>query len=204
MDEIRPDAEETCQLLERVRGGDQQALEALLARHRDLLRDYVAHRLAGGGAGRFDPSDVVQEAQLEIARRLGDFLERRPMPFHLWIRKTAYENLVELWRRHVQADCRTIAHEVPLPADSSLLLARQLLAGSAEPGQQLIEQEMIERVRQGLAQLQENDREILLLRAFEGLTNHESAQILGLGPDAASKRYGRALRRLRTVLRSQG
>jgi RNA polymerase sigma-70 factor (ECF subfamily) len=55
-----------------------------------------------------------------------------------------------------------------------------------------------------MASLPEADREILLLRNFEGLTNAEAAQILELEPAAASKRYGRALLKLRQLLLASG
>jgi RNA polymerase sigma-70 factor (ECF subfamily) len=91
MPELQPDSAETCSLLERISRGDRQALEMLLVRHRPDLHSFVEFRLGRRLAARVDSSDVVQEAQMEIARRMDDFLKRRPMPFHLWARKTAYD-----------------------------------------------------------------------------------------------------------------
>ncbi len=204
MDEVAPDLPQTRALLDRVRAGDRQAREELLAGHRELLREYVERRADPSVQARFDPSDVVQEAQLEISRRLDDYLERRPMPFHLWVRRTARENLVRLWRRHARADRRSVGREVPLPERSSVLIARRVLAGSPSPSQQVVSEEQAQRVRAALARLPEVDREILLLRTFEGLSNQEVAQVLGLDPDAASKRYGRALLRLSKALKQDG
>jgi RNA polymerase sigma-70 factor (ECF subfamily) len=52
--------------------------------------------------------------------------------------------------------------------------------------------------------LAEVDREVLLLRNYEGLSNLEAAQLLGLQAAAASQRYGRALLRLRKLLLEHG
>jgi RNA polymerase sigma-70 factor (ECF subfamily) len=52
--------------------------------------------------------------------------------------------------------------------------------------------------------LAENDREVLVMRNLELLSNHEVAQVLGIDPVAASQRYGRALLRLRKLLSEQG
>ena len=90
--------------------------------------------------------------------------------------------------------------EVPLPDASSVLLARKLFADAPWPGQQLVDEEIRRRVHEALATLDEIDREVLQLRAFEGLENDEVAQVLGLEPGTASKRYGRALLRLRQAL----
>jgi RNA polymerase sigma-70 factor (ECF subfamily) len=50
--------------------------------------------------------------------------------------------------------------------------------------------------------LEQNDREVLVLRHLEELSNNEVAQVLGIDKYAASKRYLRALERLRCILPS--
>jgi RNA polymerase sigma-70 factor (ECF subfamily) len=187
-------------LLEQVRAGNRGALDQLLARHRSYLFGVVELRMDQKMRARIDPSDVVQEAQLEAARRIREYLDREPMPFHIWLRRTAYENLVRLRRQHVEAGCRSVEREVPLPDSSSAVLARKLLDREHNPCQQAIEQELARRLRQGLAQLSETDAEVLLLRNLEGLTNEEAAQVLGIDPSATSKRYGRAILKLRQIL----
>jgi RNA polymerase sigma-70 factor (ECF subfamily) len=142
MDEPKPDTPETLLLLRRFEAGDPDALAELMARHRDEMRQFVARRLDGELRARIDPSDVVQEAQMDICRRLMDFLARQPMPFHLWLRKTAYEHLLMLRRRHVEATRRATGCESPLPDPSVLLLARQLLAGGSTPSQSLHRREL--------------------------------------------------------------
>jgi RNA polymerase sigma-70 factor (ECF subfamily) len=198
------DDEETRRLLHQVRAGDRGALDRLLEGYRAYLRASVELRLDKGMRARLDPSDVVQEAQLEAARRIDDYLRREPMPFHLWLRQTAYQNLLRLRRQHVEADCRTVTRELPLPDGSSALLARQLVGGGPTPSEQAGEQELARRLRQAVAELPETDREILLMRNFEGLSNQEVAQVLGLEPATASRRYGRAILRLRKVLQTGG
>lgn len=197
---MNADGPETVHLLARVRQGDAQALEELIGRHRPALRRFVELRLDARLNPRLDPSDVVQEAQLEVARRIRDYLDREPMPFWLWLHRTTYENLIRLRRVHVEAERRTVKREVALPDASSVLLARKLFAGDHWPGQQLVDEEIRRRVQEALTKLDEIDREVLQLRAFEGLENDEVAQVLGLEPGTASKRYGRALLRLRQAL----
>jgi RNA polymerase sigma-70 factor (ECF subfamily) len=128
MADVTPDSAETCRLLEQVGRGDRAALDALLERHRPGLVSFVELRLDPKVRGRLDASDVVQEAQLEAARRMSDFLERRPMPFHLWVRKAAYQRLLNARRDHRRAR-RSVEREEALPDSSSLLLAQSLLSG---------------------------------------------------------------------------
>lgn len=191
-------------LLQQVRDGDRRALDQLLARHRSYLIDVVELRMDQKMRARIDPSDVVQEAQLEAARRIDDYLAREPMPFHIWLRKTAYENLLRLRRQHVEGECRSVEREIPWPDNSSAMLARKILSHEPDPGQQAVEQELARRLRQAIAQLPEIDCEVLLMRNLEGLTNQEVAHVLDLEPAATSKRYGRAILKLRQLLLDGG
>ncbi len=87
-----------------------------------------------------------------------------------------------------------------LPAASSASLAQQLLAGLTSPTQAAIREEMQLRLQEALNSMDPVDREVLVLRHCEELTNTEAAEVLGIETSAASKRYIRALRRLRAIL----
>jgi RNA polymerase sigma-70 factor (ECF subfamily) len=200
MSDVASDSTETVRLLQRVGRGDEQALDELLARYRPRLHAFVEVRLDPRVRTRLDPSDVVQEAQLRIAGRIGNYLKQRPMPFHLWVRKVAYERLLNAQRGHRHAARRSVDREVPLPDRSSLLLARPLLARAASASQRLAAVEFAERVARAVAELAPDDREILLMRHVEELPYKEIACLLEIEPTAARKRYGRALLRLRKVL----
>jgi RNA polymerase sigma-70 factor (ECF subfamily) len=194
------DSSETRRLLDGIRAGDRAAFARVFDRYRAELRRFVEVRLDGDLRARVDPSDVVQETQIQLLLRLEDFLQRAPMPFRVWIRKTAYERLLMLRRQHVEAARRSGRREVPLPDQSSVLLARHLL-GRYPTGSQLARRrELVERVRQIVALLADLDREILFMRNFEELPYTEIAEILAIDPAAARKRHGRALVRLHDLL----
>lgn len=192
---------DTEQLLKQVAAGDRTALNELLKRHRELLSRFIDNRLGQRLRARIDASDVVQEAQMEIARRIDEFLERRPMPFHIWLRKTAYQNLLKLRRQH-NAQCRDMAKEV-MSRNSSMMLVKHLFHTKA-PYDDVIAKEISDRVYEAVFELDELNQEILLLRTLEGLSNEEAAQILDIQPKTASKRYTRALLNLRQCLLEKG
>jgi RNA polymerase sigma-70 factor (ECF subfamily) len=204
MHQASPDSDETEQLLRQVQAGDQQAFEVLFARHRAYLCQVIGSRLDPRLRSRVDPSDVVQEAQLEAFRRLTDFLERRPMSFRLWLRKMACERLLMIERFHRKAAQRSVDREVSLVDHPSLQLVQQLWANSSTPSQRLGKAELARRVGEVLAQLSEVDREVLLMRNLEALSNQEVAEVLHIDPAAASQRYGRALLRIRKLLLASG
>jgi RNA polymerase sigma-70 factor (ECF subfamily) len=204
MAEVPPDSEATQDLLQRAHAGDSRALEELFAGYRPYLRQFVALHLDPKLRPRLDPSDVVQEAQMEAARRLKSYPEGPPMPFRLWLRQIAQDRLCNLHRRHVETARRAVGREQPLPEQSSAMLAEQLLASGSTPSQRLGRRELARRLRQALAQLSDADREILLLRNFEGLSNQEVGVLLGIDAAAASQRHGRAMLRLHKVLVATG
>jgi RNA polymerase sigma-70 factor (ECF subfamily) len=204
MDEVQPDSPEIQNLLQRARTGDRQAFAELIGGYRAFLRQLVELRLDPKLRARVDPSDIVQEAQLEAVRRLEDYLEQPPMPFRLWLRQIALSRLLKMHRYHATTARRAVGQEIPLPEQSSILLAQQLFGAGSTPSQQVNRQELAARLRQAIAQLADADREILMLRNFEGLSNPELGQLLGLDPGTVSKRHGRAMLRLHKILFASG
>jgi RNA polymerase sigma-70 factor (ECF subfamily) len=207
MPSLEPDTEE---LLNQAARGDPSAVDALLAQHRDQLRAMVRLRMDERLAARIDPSDVVQEALMEAAEKLPDYLAKRPLRFYPWLRQLAWEKLVKLHERHLHADKRSVLREEAgapkLPDGSVLNLARRLAAGGPSPSEQLMHQEMCERVRSALARLPEIDREVLALRYLEELSTAEVAAVLLISEAAVKMRHRRALDRLSRLLEdlSQG
>jgi RNA polymerase sigma-70 factor, ECF subfamily len=153
---------------------------------------------------RGDASDLIQEAQMEAFRRLNDYLERRPMPFGLWLRKTAQERIYNHRRAHLQAARRSVRREQRFPDQSSMMIAAPFLATDLSPSQRLYDRERKRLVSEAINELSEVDREILLMRNVEGLSHVEIAQVLELSYDAVRKRYGRALIKLQRVLVDKG
>jgi RNA polymerase sigma-70 factor (ECF subfamily) len=204
MGEATPGPPEGSELLDRLRGGDANALGPLLDAHRGYLERLVGLRMDPRLRARLDPADVVQQVCLEAVRRIDDYLTRAPMPFRAWLRLTACQCLVDLQRHHVHAECRAVAQEMALPEESSAQLAQRLMSSGTSPSGALMRHEAVQALREALAQLPEADREIILLRNFEELSNHEAAAVLGIEPAAASKRYGRAIFRLDQIFRAKG
>ena len=196
---------ESVDLIERSRSGDREALNALLARHRDRLCRMVEMRLDTRLQARLDASDVVQEAFVEVVERLEEYLRDPKLPLFLWLRLVVGERLVRLHRHHLGAQMRDAGREVSLyrgalPAASSAALAAQLLGRHTSPTQAVVRAERILRVQEALNTLDPVDREVLALRHFEQLTAAETARVLGISEEAAAKRYIRALKRLKQIL----
>src|SRR5215218_7540668 len=114
-------------LAELVSTGDPAALGQVFARYRDRLRRMVVIRMDRRLQGRVDPSDVLQEAHLDAARRLDEYVRDAPVPPFLWLRTVVGDRLVKLHRQHLGAQMRDPGREVSLfrdalPAASSAAL----------------------------------------------------------------------------------
>jgi len=193
------------ELLRRAGAGDSQALSDLFTRYRDRLRWMVRLRLNRRLQGRVDPSDVIQEAYLEISKNLPEYLRDPKMPFFLWLRYITGQKLIALHRRHLGAQMRDADQEVSLyrgalPEANSVSLAAHLLGRLTSASRAAIRAEEQLQVQEALNSLEPIDREILALRHFEMLSNEETAQVLGIKKSAASNRYIRALRRMKGIL----
>jgi RNA polymerase sigma-70 factor (ECF subfamily) len=190
--------------LQRLRNGDRQAMADLFALFRERLRRMIALRLDPRLNGRLSPSDVLQEAYIDALQRLRHYLDKPGQSFYGWLRLVVGQRLVDVHRDHLGAAKRDAGREVPLlggaPAASSPCLAAQLAGQLTSPSKAAARNEELARLQEALERLEPLDREVLALRHFEELSNAEAAEVLGIERAAASKRYVRALARLKQAL----
>ncbi len=192
-------------LLSRAADGDEDALRELFSRHRGRLKRMVRLRLNRRLQGRIDDSDVLQEAYLEASKRLADYVREPSLPVFLWLRHITGQKLIDAHRRHLGAEKRDAGRDVTLhrgafPAASSASLAAHLLGKLTSPSQAAVKAELRVQLQDALNNMDAMDREVLALRHFEQFSNSDAAKVLGIDASAASNRYVRALRRLRTIL----
>jgi RNA polymerase sigma-70 factor (ECF subfamily) len=199
------DSSETNRWLRQAAQGDTEQFGAKLEQCRPRLRRMIALRLDPRLHGRIDPSDVIQETFLEASARLAEYLQKPTMPFFLWLRFLAGQKLVTLHRHHLGTRMRDAGREVALyrgqlPETTSAALAAQLLGHEPRPSEAAVRAELKIRLQEALNHLDPLDREVLALRHFEQLSWNETAQTMGISEGAASKRYVRALKRLKAIL----
>jgi RNA polymerase sigma-70 factor (ECF subfamily) len=186
-----------------AKNGDTAARDQLLAIHRGRLRRMVAARLDSRLAGRVDPSDVVQETLAEASGKLDAYLRNEPLPFFPWLRRLAWERLARLHDHHLRVRKRAVTREqqpVGVSDESIAEFARFLSTSATGPVQRLLRAELKARVRTALEKLPPRDREVLVMRYLEGLSNAEIAASLEISEPAVRTRHTRALDRLHDLL----
>jgi RNA polymerase sigma-70 factor, ECF subfamily len=193
------------ELVRRAAGGEEAALVELFSGNRSRLGRMIRLRLDRRLQGRVAPSDVLQDAYIDMAEKLPAYALRSALPFALWLRMVVGERLLRIHRHHLGAAMRDASREISLhrgafPEASSASLAAQLLGQMTSPSRAALRAEMRLMLQEVLNAMDPIDREVIALRHFEELRNDEIAAVLGLTKSAASKRYVRAMLRLKAAI----
>jgi RNA polymerase sigma-70 factor (ECF subfamily) len=176
--------ETTFQLLERVRAGDQAALDALFARYLVPLRRWATGRLPRRARDAADTQDLVQETLLQTFKRIEAFEPRREGALQAYLRQALMNRIRDELRRYQRRG----------PAGA---LDSQMPDDGPSPLEHAIGQQATAEYEQALARLRPEDREAVIARVEMGCSYEDLAQALGKPtPDAARKTAQRALLRL--------
>lgn len=194
-------------IIEALKADREEALAKYFFAVEARLKRIVNFRLDYRLGGRVSESDVIQETYVRAAKRIDSFLDKDDMPFFVWLRLEVSQKLHEIHRHHFGAEKRDVRKEMKLgqPNDSgktSMALAAHIVAQMTSPSRLIERAEQISILEETLGEMNELDREVIALRNFEELSNIETAKALGIKPAAASKRYLRALKRLKEIMES--
>ena len=168
-----------------IRDGNKKALGKLVER-----RKKSAFRIALGLVGNKDDAfDISQEAFLRVYRSANTYDESQP--FAPWF-YTIIANLSRTWlRRRSRRDNKMVDVD-----DVSWLLVDE-----RTPEQAIIKKEMVAQLRQALKELPFDDREIITLQHFRGMSYDEIAQLLGIPKGTVMSRLYYARKKLATLMR---
>jgi len=186
-----------------LKSGDENKIAEVFSQYEEKLQRMVRFRLDRRLYGRVDTADVMQDVWMEASRRIEDYTSNPAVPFFIWVRQIAWQLIIDLHRRHLGAQKRNVSQEVSLSKSgvgTSISIAAQLVGDLTSPSQAAIREEKLVELREALESMDKIDREVLALRHFEELSNNEVAEVLGLQKTAASNRYVRALKRLKSIL----
>lgn len=171
-------------LMARIAAGDERAFERLLSRHLDRIHHYLG-RLTGHWA---ECDDLAQETFIKVWLKARSFRPGR-VRVTTWLHRIAHNVAVDFLRKAGRAT-RAEASE---PARDE--------AGPDALGQQAEERQ---RLHEALSALPENQRSAILLRHQQGLSNPETAAVLGTSVRAVESLLSRGRRRLRALMDQPG
>jgi RNA polymerase sigma-70 factor (ECF subfamily) len=175
--------------LARVAAGDADAFAAIVESHQErLLR--LCERLLGDAE---EARDAAQEVFLKAFRKAGDV---RPQgQVYTWLYRIAVNHcLNKLRRRRLVRFLRFEAD--PEEADTMVFEPPD---ARADPAASLEARQRWQATRKAIAKLPENQRAVLILARFEGLSYRQIAEVLGITEGAVESRLVRAMRRIEAV-----
>jgi RNA polymerase sigma-70 factor (ECF subfamily) len=182
------------ELVRRVQAGDKGAFEDLYLRYRDALLFSIRSRLGRRLRASLQSEDVLQSVVKDALGDLARFEPRGPGSLGHYLHVCVL-NKVRAKAAQLEGGARALEREASQDLDA-------FPARAEEPGYH--DRARFERLEAGLAQLDEEAREIVLLRSIEGLSNEEAAHVLAKSPAAASKLYNRSLARLGSWMQAGG
>jgi RNA polymerase sigma-70 factor (ECF subfamily) len=176
--------EPTMELVVRARGGDRQAVEALLQRSIPHLKRWAHGKLPAAARNSLDTGDLVQETVLHVLRKLDTF-----MPRHVGAMQ-AYLRLSVLNR--IRDEVRKIGRH---PASAEL--PDDMPSDEPSPEEQAVREEAVSQYYEALGVLKARERQLVVARIEAQWTYDEIARHFGMTtPDAARMAVTRALARL--------
>ena len=182
----------TIALLERARGGDRDALDALFARHVKPLRRWISGRLPRWARDMADTDDLVQDALLQTFKRIDAFDPRGPGALQAYLRQAVFNRVRDELRRKGRRPDSTDLDGVDMASEQS-------------PLEDAIGREAVDKYERALTRLRPEEREAIVARVELGYTYEELAEALGKpSADAARKAAQRALVRLASEMRDGG
>ena len=188
-DAVDVPADATCNLLERAKGGDRDALELLFARHVPTLRRWARGRLPRWARDIADTQDLVQDTVLQVFKRVEAFEPRGDGALQAYLRQAVTNRI----RNEFRSKGRRPSFDG---------LDEQAPSVRTSPLEAAIRQEQLDRYDAALARLSEQERDLIVARVEVGLTYEEMAEALGKPSwNAARMATARALLRLAEELK---
>lgn len=170
------------------RKGDVNALGLLVEHFRRPLYAYILNMIQGRG----DAEEIFQETWLRAIRNMDRYRERN---FIGWLFRIARNLFIDRVRRaRHEADPSRPGSGPDTP------LAERIPDPQPSPDRQAADRDLGTRIRQALAELPEDQREVFLLRSEADLPFKEIARLQGTSLNTALSRMHYALQKLRPLL----
>ena len=194
--------DETSLHIRLAHAGDQDSASWLVAHFSPLLRMQAEYRLPAGLKSHCSAEDLVDEVWLVALPRLADLEargDRVTSVFLKFLGTTLLNKVNNLVTRFLVNRPRHLALG-EAPSSNKECLLEGLQDSITSVVQAASRGETCQLLHAAIQKLDEQEREIVILRGIEQLANQQVAALLGLTPSGATMRYQRALRVLREFL----
>jgi RNA polymerase sigma-70 factor (ECF subfamily) len=190
-------------LLAQARDGDRAALNRLFGACRNYIALLARNQVESRLRAKVDPSDLVQQTLLEAYHGFTRFHGASEAEWLAWLRGILDHNAADFVRHYHTAGKRNVQREVPLragPQDTSCQVMLEPADSTESPLSYLIRQERDLHLADAVAQLDEDQRTVVVLRNLQRLPFQEVAERMGRSRPAVQMLWLRAIRNLQKIL----
>jgi RNA polymerase sigma-70 factor (ECF subfamily) len=180
------DRVEEQRLVAQAKRGDREAFAALYRAHVQAIYRYLSHRLND----RELADDLTGDVFVRAIEGLKEYTDTG-RPFLAWLYRIAHARLVDHYRRTSRRPTESDVEDVPIPVEMNW-------------DDRLLRQHAATALRDAIAQLTDEQQDVVILRFVEGHRLEAVAQLLGKNANAIKALQHRALKALETRLRRSG
>lgn len=177
-----------------AREGSFSAVGQLLDFYRGYLLAVANEELSSDVAQKFGPSDLVQETCYQATRDFPKFEGASDPELKAWLRQILINNLRDVQKQYRQTQKRDCAREISLHVvEEGSDLIQQLTSAEPSPSHMILAEEMRRSVARAIETLSLEQRRVVELRSFEGLSFEEVGKAIGKTTEAARKIWTRCI-----------
>ena len=179
-------------LLDLYQQGNREAVSQLLERHIRRVRDYVRMMVKDDDVA----DDLTQEILIKVVKVLDEGRYTDKGRFQPWLLRIAHNRVLDYFR--AQKQVKTINES---SAGFDILGSRNIAEPSIED--RLVSEQQAEEVRQLIEYLPAEQREVVKMRYYEGLSFKEIAEHTGVSINTALGRMRYALINMRQMIKDK-
>ncbi len=177
-------------LLEMYQQGNREVVSQLLERHTRRVRDYVRMMVHNDDVA----DDLTQEVLIKVVKVLDEGRYTDKGRFLPWVLRIAHNRVLDYFR--AQKQVKTISES---SAGFDILGNKNLAEPSIEDS--IISEQRAEEIRALVEELPEEQREVVKMRYYEGLSFKEIAELTGVSINTALGRMRYALINMRQLIK---
>ena len=179
-------------LLEQYVQGNREAISQLLERHTRRVRDYVRMMVKDNDVA----DDLTQEVLIKVVRVIDEGRYTDKGRFLPWVLRIAHNRVLDYFR--AQKQVKTVSES---SAGFDVFVNRSFAEPSIE--ESIILEQRAEEIRALVEELPEEQREVVKMRYYEGLSFKEIAEQTGVGINTALGRMRYALINMRQLIKKR-
>lgn len=197
----------TQQLVLRIHGGDREAYDLLFMRYYPRIKLMVRLHMLDKLRAQVEADDVIQEIYLEVYKNFHKFEYSDPDSFFKWLTKVVgwkikdFDKYFFKTQKRQPQETMSLQQKLGEQDTGGVEFGDGIASGQATPSQIVIEREGYQMLEKAMCRLPENFRSVVLYRHIMKLTAAETAERMGMQPNAVNVLYHRAQQRLHEVLR---